>query len=71
MIFYPDCEHLDIFNRDASGRMFCIFRQCYVKPALTVYRQVSWKRRDFVRENCAPDCHHCHGKTSVVKGGAS
>ena len=64
-IFYPPCEHLDIYNRDAQGRMFCIIRQCYVEPKLSVLRTVSWKRSMFMREWCARDCWHRRGKTIV------
>lgn len=61
-IFYPPCRWLDPNNRNAAGHFFCEHRQCYVKPAKTVY--TAERRAHLIRkDHCAPDCWNRSGKT--------
>lgn len=61
-IFYPQCRWLDPNSRNAAGHFFCEHRQCYVKPAKTVY-SADLRRRFFRHDCCAPNCENRTSKT--------
>lgn len=65
-LFYQDCEHLDMFDKDARGRCFCLENNCHVFPMESVMSTDG----HLVKTHCSPDCKKRKGHTSFVKGGA-